>query len=280
MSINISTKYLIPVQSGQAVSAGWSSKTANRPQGITWHWTATRTLKQCSETLGGANAHRKGEASAHYGIGRSFAEGVDQYVSLDNRSWHAGINQTLRWDGRPRIAQWEKGVSSTIGVETVNIGFAREGFPAEADWITAASPNGKQVMKIQPWPEEQIQMMIEVGKIIVAKFPNICPENHHGHQDICPGYKVDVCGFPFARIIRAIHGDDSIPDVWSPYWEIRPRQQALLDMGYSLGPDGADGDWGRMSDAALRKFQRENGLVEDGMWTTFVAWAVHGKLNR
>lgn len=279
MSLQVSTQFMIPVQTGQAVSQGWTSKTAFRPQGITWHWTATRTLLQCSQILGGANASRKGEASAHYGVGRSLAEGVHQYVSLDNRSWHAGINQTLRWDGKARLLGWEKGAGTTIGIETVNIGFERQGFPAGPDWMEAASPNGKQVMKIQPWPEEQIQMMIELGKIIVAKFPNICPENHHGHHDICPGYKVDVAAFPFARILRGIYDDPSIPDVWSPYWLVKPRQQALIDLGYSLGPDGADGDWGRMSDAALRKFQRENGLVEDGMWTTFVNWAIHAKLN-
>lgn len=270
---------MIPVQSGQAVSRGWTSYTAHNPQGVTWHWTATPDLALCDRILGGANASRKGAASAHYGIGRSFAEGVSRYVSLDNRSWHAGVGQTLRWDGKPRKRWWEKGASSTIGIETVNVGYARERFPAGDDWLVAAAPNGRQTMKIQPWPEEQIQMMIAIGKEIQAKFPHLCPEHHHGHHDICPGYKVDVIAFPFARILRGIYDDESIEDVWTPYWQIKQRQQALIDLGYDLGPAGADGDWGRMSDGGLRKFQVDNGMVEDGMWTTFVCRAVHDKFK-
>lgn len=270
MSFEISKKHMIPVEVGQAVGRGWYAKTAGVPQGITWHWTATRDLALCDRILGGAHASRKGQASAHFGIGRSFEEGVSQYVSLDNRSWHAGINQTLRWDGQARTRNWEKGAGTTVGIETVNIGYERAGFPASADWIECASPNGKQIMKVQPWPEEQIEMMIAIGKMVVEKFPHICPEHHHGHHDICPGYKVDVCGFPFARILRGIYDDDTIEDIWSPYWLIKPRQQVLIDLGYDLGSWGADGDWGRISDGALRKFQRDRGIVEDGMWTTFV----------
>ena len=53
----------------------------------------------------------------------------------------------------------------------------------------------------------------------------------------------------------------------------------MLELGYDLGESGADGDWGRLSDSALLKFQRDHNLVEDGMWTTFVCWAAHEALN-
>ena len=39
-------------------------------------------LELCRRLLGGRNAERKGEASAHYGIGRSFEEVVDRYVTV------------------------------------------------------------------------------------------------------------------------------------------------------------------------------------------------------
>lgn len=42
-------------------------------------------------------------------------------------------------------------------------------------------------------------------------------------------------------------------------------QWELLRRGYDLGPDGVDGEFGRMTDAAVRGFQRENGLVVDGI---------------
>jgi N-acetyl-anhydromuramyl-L-alanine amidase AmpD len=269
------TDVLIPLAPDQAVNAGWTEATGGRPVGITWHWTVTRNLQVCREVLGGAHAERKGEASAHFGVGRTFEEGIDRYVSIENRSWHAGINQTLQWDGRPLVDKRFKGTRTTIGIETVNIGFARENVPAGPDWITAAEPNGKHLMQVQPWPEPQIEMMIALGKEIVDRWKNIRVRDHHGHHDICPGYKQDVAGFPFARVLRGIYGDDSIPDVWSPLWTPTQRQQMLLLLGFDLGPSGADGYWGRRSDAALRQFQRENGMLEDGMWTTFVNWKVY-----
>jgi N-acetyl-anhydromuramyl-L-alanine amidase AmpD len=268
------TDALIPIGDGQAVGRGWTSATDFRPMGVTWHWTATRDLALCRQVLGGPNAERRGEASAHYGIGRSFAEGVDRYVSIEDRSWHAGINQTLLWNGAALRDNRLKGTRTTIGVETVSIGFAREGVPAEPDWIVVAEPNGKHVMRVPPWTAEQIAMMIAVGKEIVARWPGIAFRDHHGHHDLCPGYKQDVAGFPFAEVLRGVYDNPGIPDVWTPLRTPLQRQRALLTLGFDLGSFGADGDWGRFSDAALRRFQRERGLVEDGMWTTFVSWKV------
>ncbi|NJL29962.1 MAG: hypothetical protein HC897_19745 [Thermoanaerobaculia bacterium] len=100
MTIPTNDEPLIPLEPGQAVSRGWTAATDFRPLAVTWHWTATWDLAHCRRLLGGSTAERKGEASAHYGIGRSWAEGIDRYVALENRSWHAGKHQTLRWDGR------------------------------------------------------------------------------------------------------------------------------------------------------------------------------------
>jgi N-acetyl-anhydromuramyl-L-alanine amidase AmpD len=266
---------LIPFEAGQAIGRGWTSATENRPMGVTWHWTATKDLALCSRVLGGPNAERRGEASAHYGIGRTFNEGVDRYISIEDRSWHAGINQTLRWDGKPLRDNRFKASRTTIGIETVCIGFARTGIPAGNNWIDAADPNGRHIMKVQPWTDEQVAMMVAVGKEIITRWPHIGFRDHHGHHDICPGYKQDPVGFPFARVLREIYDNPKIPDVWTPLWMPLQRQNALLALGYSLGSLGADGDWGRFSDAALRKFQRENGLLEDGMWTSFVNWKIY-----
>lgn len=42
-------------------------------------------------------------------------------------------------------------------------------------------------------------------------------------------------------------------------------QAVLILRGWPCGPDGADGDFGANTEAALRRFQRENGLEEDGI---------------
>jgi len=273
------TQSLIPLDPGQAISQGWTAATDRRAVGVTWHWTATRDLAACRRILGGANAERKGEASAHFGVGRSLAEGVDEYVGVENRSWHAGKNQTLRWDGAPLRSGDFKAARTTIGVETVTVGHARPGFPAGPDWIEAAVPNGKHVLLVEPWTDEQVDMMIALGKDIVARWPNIGVRDHHGHHDLCPGYKVDPVGFPFARVLRGIYDDDAIPDVWTPLWLPAQRQRALIALGHDLGSTGADGDWGRRSDGALRAFQRDHGVLEDGMWTTFTNWRVFDTLR-
>lgn len=278
MALQVDDSHLIPLAPGQAVGRGWTQATDSMPMGITWHWTATRDLAACNRILGGATAERKGEASAHYGVGRSAAEGVARYVSLENRSWHAGTEQTLRWDGQACTPNF-KGARATIGIETVNIGYERKGFLGGGDWIDAAVPNGKHVMRIQPWPDEQIALMIELGKDIVARWPGIGPRDHHGHHDLCPGYKVDVIGFPFARILRGIYDDASLPDVWSDLWLPEQRQRVLIALGYNLGPSGADGDWGRLSDAALRRFQKDRHMLENGMWTTFTCWEANAALE-
>ena len=197
---------------------------------------------------------------------------MSRYVSLANRSWHAGIEQRLRWDGRPSTDD-TKGARACIGVETVNIGYARKRIPAGPDWIEAATPNGRQEYRIQPWTEEQIAMMVAVGRKIVDRWPEIGPRDHHGHHDLCPTWKQDVVGFPFARVLRAIYDDPDLPDVWSEVWMPEGRQRALARLGFDPGP--VDGVWGRNSRKALRAFQKAAGLEVNGWWTTWVCWAVH-----
>ena len=267
--------HLIPIASGQAVSAGWGKLPA--PIGITWHWTASWDLKSCRRVLGGATALRKGKASAHFGVGRSRSEGIDRYVRIQDRSWHCGKGQTLTIDGEAMTSPDEKGARTTVGIETVNIGYARKGVEAEQDWIRVLSGNGRQELLIQPWTEEQVEMMVELGRYIVSRNPHIRPEHHQGHDDLCPGYKLDVLGFPWVRVLEGIY-DESIEDVWTPYFTTSQRQQALTDLGYDLG--AVDGVWGRRSGDALTDFQEDQGLVENGMWTTFVCRAIHSALRK
>jgi N-acetyl-anhydromuramyl-L-alanine amidase AmpD len=268
---------LIPLEPGHSVNAGWTAATGFRPRGITWHWSACDTLEVCTRVLGGRTAERKGVASAHYGIGRTFEEGVHRYVSIENRSWHAGRYQTLQWDGKPLVSGAFKGTRTTIGIETISRGFwqktKQEPVPSP-DYKEAADTNSRFIMKIVPWTEPQLEMMIATGKEIVARWPNIEFRHHHGHHDLCPGYKQDVAGFPFARVLRGIYSNAEIPDVWTKLWQPIERQRALMTLGY-LGANEDDGIWGRMSEAALRAFQRDQGMLQDGMWTTFVNWKVY-----
>lgn len=266
---------LIPLSDGHAADRGWTAATDHRPVSVTWHWTATRTLAECRALLGGEAPLRRGRASAHLAIGRSFAEGVDRYVSLEDRSWHAGLHQTLRWDGEPLIGPELKAARTSIGIETVNFGYARKGYPSAPDWLPATSPDGRWHLRVEPWSEEQIAMMVEIGKAVVARWPHISALDHHGHHDICPGYKVDVVGFPFARILRGIYDDSSIPDIWTPFWTLAQRCHALAALGYDV--EAETQGWSGY-DRALRSLQRRQGLVENGQWTVFVSRRVNSLL--
>ncbi len=230
---NFDDSWLIPVEPGQAVDAGWPAATGGRPHGVTWHWTATWDRAECDRLLGGRNAARRGQASAHYAVGRDGREGVARYVELDNRSWHAGKNQLLRWDGQAFGGDHDKGSRTTVGVETVNIGFAREGVPAGEGWIAADSADGRQRMLVQPWPEEQIAMMAEVGREIRERWPQIGPRDHHGHYDLCPTWKTDPAGFPFAELLRQLYQDPDLPDVWTPTATNSGRREWLRRLGYA-----------------------------------------------
>ena len=46
--------------------------------------------------------------------------------------------------------------------------------------------------------------------------------------------------------------------------DVRKMQETLIKLGYDLGPDGADGDFGRNTYNAVVKFQRDHDLEADG----------------
>ena len=54
-------------------------------------------------------------------------------------------------------------------------------------------------------------------------------------------------------------------------------QWALLRRGYDLGPDGVDGEFGRMTDAAVKAFQKEKGLSVDGIVGPVTRGAMKGE---
>lgn len=61
--------------------------------------------------------------------------------------------------------------------------------------------------------------------------------------------------------------------------EVKEMQEKLIKLGYSCGTSGADGDFGAATDEALKKFQKENGLVADGEYGAQSKAKVEALLN-
>lgn len=101
------------------------------------------------------DALRDLRVSAHFFISR--AGRVTQYVSLDDRAWHAGVSQ---WEGREQCNDF------SIGIEL-------EG----ADTV--------------PYTDAQYTALAGLVQILMQRYPAITPARIVGHSDIAPGRKTD-----------------------------------------------------------------------------------------
>ncbi len=286
--------HLLPVERGYPCARGWSyrppkallrpylqaagmptPRSGRAPMGVTWHRVGGTGLDSVRRRFAG-DTPGESRTSTHYCIGVDLKDGIERYVAIEDRAWHAGQKQTLRWDGRPcalrtrRGLRWVderwKAARTTIGVSIV--GFAepithREGGDiwdgvAAEDIVYAALPNG-QGRRALRFSDAQYEMMIAVGREIVQRWPHLRPWHHHGHFDICPDYRWDPLGLDFARVLRGVYAGEDVPDVWTPLRHVAQRQRVLkrLCAVLKLRRDlVVDGIWGQASRSTLRLVQR------------------------
>ena len=72
---------------------------------------------------------------------------------------------------------------------------------------------------------------------------------------------------------------DGILRMGSKGIEVRKLQENLINLGYSVGPDGADGDFGRNTYSAVKEFQKDHGLEVDGEVGPLTFAAIDQALN-
>ena len=85
----------------------------------------------------------------------------------------------------------------------------------------------------------------------------ICKHAKGGRVDCGCTQKAQDGGLVRARAYYANHANEGI---------IRKLQNFLSARGYDLGDAGIDGKFGQKTYEAIKQYQRDNGLVDDGMW--------------
>ena len=134
--------------------------------------------------------------SSHYLITTKEEEPIYRLVEETNRAWHAGITM---FDNRGSIND------SSIGIEIVNLGFARKvtNTPAQLRRMTRRQLENRYFISYNEYidyEESQIKKVASLLKNITEKY-NIKPYNILGHSDVAPYRKIDPGPkFPWKRL--------------------------------------------------------------------------------
>lgn len=176
---------------------------------IILHYTAIPT---CEESLARLSeiTNSAGKVSAHYLVDRDGS--TYNLVNESKRAWHAGLGS---WAGLDDIN------SRSIGIEIVNVGLTEDG-------------------KREPFPDAQIDAVIELCKDIQSRYPI---KYVLGHSDVAPQRKQDPGeAFPWKRLAEAGIG------IWTDAFA-EPKK-SVAEMLAGIGYDVSD------IDKAIIAFQR------------------------
>jgi len=178
-------------------------------------------------------------------------------VDFNEKTWHSGASRANRtgvavcWQGRFRHpsmgrfiptkgtdgepSQWQKMIAEPLWVEWLNPAFQindTKKLMGHWEWGKAACPGG--------WLQSKILRM-------------------RGEKPL-PGYETDDAPAPQVQ--------------WVPselFNTLEEQQAALVLLGYDLGPygpykNGVDGDWGDLTYAALKGFEQDAKITQNGYW--------------
>lgn len=203
-------------------------------------------------------------ASAHVVIARDGT--ITQLAPFNVRTWHAGKS---RWLGRSNVNGFAVGIEivnpgklDKSGTGYVNDLGVKVAGSMDVHWAETKEHGGGYWLT---YTEEQIEAVIGLCKALRATYPGI------GwiatHYLISPGRKIDVNPlFPLAEVRAAVFDGAPAP-ITAPAVAsgVAAYQAQLIALGYDLGSAGADGVLGRKTKAAVRAFQRDHGLIVDGI---------------
>jgi len=207
------------VENYPALYHGWSGRVFD-PRYIIVHYTAG---SQISSTINwfAFTPRKYGQTSAHIAIGEDGR--VVQFVAFNDFAWHAGA----KWNGLTNM-NWY-----SIGIELVNVGFLRSGFPIPQErQLSAVHPNEKTARVWETYPQAQVDALIEVGRLLRKAYPSIV--DVLGHSDVAPGSSLDPGpAFPMEQVRHDIFSITPPPTTL-------PWKQAITEWARTRGYDGPD----------------------------------------
>jgi N-acetyl-anhydromuramyl-L-alanine amidase AmpD len=198
---------------------------------------------------------------------------VHSLVRERDRAWHAGRSS---WFGQSDLNY------SSIGIELVN----RSGCDKPVQELSNDSELSKNC-QFTDFDEGQIELLIQLIKEILDRYPNIDPINIMGHSDIAPSRKVDPGPtFPWRRLyengLGIWYDDDDYQQLLKHFKDHRPTiadmQTKLGELGYLIEVTGTED---LKSQLVVRAFQMR---FRDGLYSGFfddetaaIIYALHKK---
>ena len=210
------------------------------------------------EALGKLFADPSRQASANYGIGSDGR--IACYVEEENRAWTSSSSandgraitiEVANCGGAPDWKVSDEALEATIAL-CVDI-CKRRGF--KLNYTGDKSGN----LHMHKWYKNTLCP----GPYLASKFAYIAEEvNRRLDEAPVPEAKPDTntkepkesYTMNMRNLSKGCKGED-----------VRALQILLIGRGYTCGSYGADGDFGRATDAAVRNYQRDHGLVVDGI---------------
>lgn len=141
------------------------------------------------------------------------------------------------------------------------IGAHTEGYNSRSIGICAEGN-----FEVETMPDAQKRAIIELLRELKKRYPNAQIKRHKDFAaTACPGKN-----YPLNEIIQAVNkkeGDNVAATLkkGDKGSAVKKLQQDLMTLGYSLAPYGADGSFGKVTEDAVKKFQKDHSLKVDGI---------------
>ena len=202
------------------------------------HMAANISIEACGSWFAQSNA----KASANYGIGSDGR--IALYVNECDRSWASSSKANDE---------------QAITIEVANCG----GSP---DWkISNAAYTALINLCVDICKRNNIKALEYTGD----KNGNLTRHNMFA-STTCPGPYLqgkfsEIAAEVNNRLNAQVAPQANILTVGNQGAEVKKLQEKLLKLGYDLGKWGADGDFGSSTQKAVKKFQKDHGLKQDGI---------------